>query len=139
MKRILLFFTCAVFTLSCASTKNGKSAGIDGSWELSAFPGATKTFDELFSQRKPQLQFSSARAAVTGNTGCNRLTGTYSASGNNFSFGNNIATTKMACSGYDENIFLQALNRINHFAIKGDQLQLMHDNELVMSFTKRQL
>lgn len=139
MKRILLFFACAVFMMSCASTKNEKSADLDGSWELSAFPGATKTFDEMFSQRKPQLQFNSAKATVAGTTGCNRLAGTYSASADNFSFGSNIVTTKMACSGYDENVFLQALNKINHFELKGDQLQLMHDNELIMLFTKKPL
>jgi heat shock protein HslJ len=136
MKNVLPYLASLIF-LSCASSKNGTDENLSGSWELSVFPGTDKTFEEVFGQRRPELQFDNTKATVTGSTGCNRLTGSYTAGDNNFSFGNNIATTKMACPGYEESVFLDALAKVNRYEVANGQLRFMHDSTLVMSFVKK--
>jgi heat shock protein HslJ len=123
--------------ISCTTTKNSTTQNLNGNWELSVFPTTDKTFDEVFSQGRPQLQFDHSKNTVSGTTGCNRLSGSYSASTDNFSFGSNMITTKMACPGYEESVFLNALNRINRYKINGNELSFLHDSTLIMTFVRK--
>jgi heat shock protein HslJ len=136
MKRILSLLVI-ISLVSCASSKNGQSGDLAGNWELSLFPNDTKSFEEIFSQRRPGLQFETSANKVTGTTGCNRLSGSYTVNGDEFRFGNNIITTKMACPGYEESYFMDALNRVNRYELSGTALRLMQGNNLVMSFTRK--
>lgn len=140
IKRIMKVLYCiliAILALSCASSKKSGSETLTGNWELSFFPTTDKTFDEIFGQRRPQLQFNNDNKTVTGTTGCNRLSGSYSRSGHEFSFGTNFITTKMACPGYEESIFLESLNRVNRYELVNGQLRFQHDSSLVMSFIRK--
>ena len=85
--------------------------------------------------KKPELQLENGR--LSGSTGCNRINGTYSVSGNSIQFGPNLAMTKMGCPNYDENTFLDAFNKVNHYQIKGNNLMLMQDSALLMTFSKK--
>lgn len=123
--------------LSCATTKNSVDKSLTGDWELVLFPNADKSFAELFGERKPELTFSDTTNAVSGTTGCNRLRTAYATKGNKFSFDKNIITTRMACPGYDETAFLNALTKVNRYQLQSGQLQLLQDSLLVMAFAKR--
>ena len=123
--------------LSCATTKNTAVNNLSGTWELVLFPNAGKSFAELFGDRKPELQFTAADNNVSGTTGCNRLRTSYSIKGQRFSFDKNIITTKMACPGYDETAFLNALTQVNQYRLTEGQLQLLQDSTLVMAFAKK--
>jgi heat shock protein HslJ len=127
----LLLFLC----FSCASSKNTTDQALTGNWELAVFPTNEKTIDELFGQRRPELQFE-VTGMVTGTTGCNRMTGRYSLSEKRFSFGE-MATTKMACPGGYETGFLDALTRVNHYEISNGQLRFLQDSALVMAFSRK--
>jgi heat shock protein HslJ len=135
--KFLLSCLSALFFIGCVSSKNSTDTNLSGNWELSVFPTTDKTFEEVFGQRRPELQFDQSKNTVSGTTGCNRINGSYSASNSAFSFGNNIAMTKMACPGYEESVFLEALNQINRYEITDGQLRLMHDSTLVMSFVRK--
>lgn len=125
-----------IFALSCAASKNTAQTDLDGNWQLTVFPSATKTFTEIFGDRKPELRFDSA-GRVSGTTGCNRLMGNYNAGRKNkLTFGTNMAVTKMACPGYEENIFLDALYKVNRYKVNENQLELWNDSTLIMTFTK---
>jgi heat shock protein HslJ len=73
---------------------------------------------------------------VSGNAGCNRVSGSFTVNGDEFRFGN-LASTKMACPGYDESLYLEALNRVNRFRLNADQLSLFQDSTLLMTFARR--
>jgi heat shock protein HslJ len=137
MKILLALGLVSGFILSCSTSKNSTTQNLNGNWELSVFPTTDKTFDEVFSQGKPQLQFDHSKGTVSGTTGCNRLSGSYSAGANNFSFGSNMITTKMACPGYEESVFLNALYRVNRYKVNGNQLTFLHDSTLVMTFVRK--
>ena len=133
MKQVALVIAAIVFALGCSSSRKA-TADLNGNWELVMFAAGTKTLDELFTMKRPELQLEDGR--VSGSTGCNRITGTYTVSGNTVQFGPNLALTKMGCPNYDENVFLEAFNKVNQYSIRNNQLQLMQDSTLLMTFAK---
>ena len=125
---------------ACASKKAADRAvaqQLQGTWELTLFTPGGKGFAEVFGQRRPELVFHTTENRVSGNTGCNHMTGTYSINGQRFQFGADMAITKMACQGYDESSFLQAMTSINRFQINNNQLNLLNDSTLIMSFARK--
>lgn len=137
MHKILVFLGIICLFSACSATKKSSNLQLNGNWELALFPTTDKTFDEVFGQRKPTLQFDVAGKKVSGTTGCNRLSGSYSSNKESFSFDNNIITTKMACPGYEESIFLNALTKVNRYKIENGQLQFLRDSTLLMAFSKK--
>jgi putative lipoprotein len=78
------------------------------------------------SERDAHLVFASEGSRVTGSTGCNRLTGTYTRKGDALTFGP-AATTKMACIGAaqeTETKMLAALQATTSGKITGSELAL---------------
>ena len=122
-----------MFMTSCMSSRQSASE-VNGNWQLVMFPSGTKTLAEVFTMNRPELKMENGK--VSGSTGCNRINGTYTLSGNGITFGSNLAITKMGCPNYDENIFLDAFNRVNKYQIRNNELMLMHDSTLLMSFSK---
>jgi heat shock protein HslJ len=130
------FFFTLVFMVQLGCTSSRKTiSDVNGNWQLVMFPAGTKTLDEIFTMRKPELQLENGH--VSGSTGCNRITGTYTITSNSIQFANNLAVTKMGCPNYDENIFLEAFNKINRYEIKNNELMLMQDSALLMTFSKQ--
>lgn len=129
-----LFFVLAI---ACApSRKLPSEKNLDGNWTLAVFPYQKKTLAEVFGSRVVELRFSKDSSAVTGTTGCNRFRGTYTADAENLTISPNLILTKMACTDYDERLFLNALNRVTKYRQIEGQLELMHNNEIVMIFAK---
>lgn len=88
--------------------------------------------------RIPEIIFSATENRFSGNTGCNRMTGIFMRKADSLRFDERIVTTRMACMGYNEKIFLDNLLRTNRFVIKGGVLMLM-ENETVLSKWVRHL
>jgi heat shock protein HslJ len=73
---------------------------------------------------------------VSGFTGCNRMFGQYTLSGQTLYF-NAMGTTKMACPGAPMEIekrVLGALTRTRSFTIVGDTLSLRDDDAVLLRF-----
>jgi len=138
MKRLLTYgLLCTATFLACESTKNVITESIEGNWELVNFPSGGKEFAELFGQRKPELQFDESNKKVSGTSGCNHISGGYTRDGKMIQFAGNMIMTKMACPGYDETIFMDALRKVNRFEIQNDQLTLMQNDMVLMTFAKK--
>ncbi len=137
MKCFIIACIASAMLLSCSSSRNSAQLeSLNGDWVLTVFPNQTKTFAELFTMKAPELQLSSTDSRVAGSTGCNRVMGGFTVNGEEFKFGN-LATTKMGCPGYDETIYVEALNRVNRFRLNDDQLSLFQDSTLLMTFVKK--
>jgi len=134
MKQVALIIAVIILGISCGSSRKATTE-LNGNWELVMFPSSSKTLDELFTMKRPELQLEDGR--LSGTTGCNRINGSYTVSGSNIQFGPNLALTKMGCPNYDENIFLEAFNKVNHYLLKNNELQLMQDSTVLMTFGKR--
>lgn len=126
--------------MACATSRKAATSGgnLEGSWTLSVFePAQKKTLAERFGTRVIELRFETSSNSVSGTTGCNRFTGSYTADTANLTFSQNRALTKMACPGYNEQLFLAAMDRINRYRLIEGQLELLQNENIVMIFAKK--
>lgn len=108
-----------------------------GSWELEEFIGkdrSAKSLDDRFPNQKPTLTFQNNK--VSGNDGCNNLTGAYVAIGNSLTV-KNIATTRMACQGVDSEAFGERFNNVNRYEVQDGKLVLFANDVKTMVFKKK--
>lgn len=141
-------FTCLILVVTChnnfpVSTNNidtnitrtdsvpiGKEAvkneTLAGKWQLQPVLAS-----DTASGRIPTLNFDLLKSRVNGNTGCNSFGGSFELKGNALSFSTNMISTKMACPGYNEKIFLDNLFKTNRYQIKEGVLQLMYNNTIL--------
>lgn len=101
-------------------------------WRLIQMNGKTQNQSPAF------INFDVAGNKVSGNAGCNRFFGTYTASGDKITFGS-MGSTRMACSDQArstlERNFLQLLNgRTFSFDVADQTLNLYQNNRLVLMF-----
>ncbi|MBO6212677.1 Heat shock protein HslJ [Algoriella xinjiangensis] len=115
-----------------------KRAGtLAGTWELEEFIGrdrSAKSLDDRFPNQKPTLTFQNN--LVSGNDGCNNLTGGFVAVGNSLTV-KNIATTRMACQGVDSDAFGERFNNVNKYEIQNGKLVLYANDVKTMVFKKK--
>lgn len=138
MKYLLVACLAIGLSVSCLSSRNSAAElnNLNGYWVLVVFPDQSKTMAELFSMRTPDMELDVPNRRVSGNTGCNRMTGSFTVDGDEFHFGN-LATTKMGCPGYDETVYIDAIGKVNRFRLNNDQLSLYRDSTLLMTFAKK--
>ena len=137
-----LFFSCKCAQKTgpktdTASTNNASAnSTITGTWQLTYITGPRIAFDGLYPDKKPVLTFDATSGKVTGNSSCNSISGPVTIKEQSVSFGDFIST-KMACQGEGEQVFLQTLKKINKFDITdGNTLHLIMGDVAMMRFTK---
>ena len=104
-------------------------ARLDGKWTVVQLNG-----EEVTGEKKPYLSFSLADKRVTGNAGCNNISGSLEATRNELHFGA-IAVTRMACPDMGiENELLELLNKseIDYRIVEGKLLLFQDRNEVVL-------
>lgn len=142
MNKVVFLLAMILLVLSCATKKVSQQATVptdlQGRWLLTLFAYGGKDFAEMFDQRRPELEFHPAENKVSGSTGCNRLTGTYTIKGEGFRFGSGMGLTRMACPGFNESEFIGALNQVNRYRLRDNQLQFYSDSTLIMVYSKTQ-
>ncbi len=114
-----------------------RPGNLAGSWELEEFIGrdrSAKSLDDRFPNQKPTLTFQNNK--VSGNDGCNNLSGAYLAVGNSLTV-KNIATTRMACQGVDADAFGERFNNVNKYEIQNGKLVLFANDVKTMVFKKK--
>lgn len=119
-----------------AGTQPVPSKELNGTWVLDYIAGQNISLDSLFPQKKPTLIFNVNDMQLSGNTGCNSLSGKLEATENKINFNGPIAMTKMACPGNGEMIFLNTLRTINSYSVSGNSLTLIKDDIAEMRFVK---
>lgn len=92
--------------------------------------------DDLFPRGLPEIVLDAEAHTVTGNTGCNRLNGAFRCEYQKISF-SELVTTKMACKGGGEAVFLETLQRINQFDVQQDTLFLQMGTLTMMRFVRK--
>lgn len=131
MKR--LFFLTAVagalLMTSCQTTNTAFSpAKMEGEWNITEINGA-----QVSAQPYPYIGFDTQEGRVYGNSGCNRLTGTYTLKGKKGRIElSQMASTMMACENMDlEQKVLKALGETERIsAVDDDHLVLSGKNKM---------
>ena len=106
---------------------------LEGNWQLQPVLAS-----DTASGKIAEINFSLLQSKFTGNTGCNRMSGSFIRNGNVLKFDEQVMTTKMACPGYNEKAFMDNLFLTNNFKIENGVLMLMN-NETALSKWVRKL
>lgn len=141
MKQNVIAAVAVLLLAACTTARKAANQNheLNGRWRLAVFmPSQKKTLAEVFGERVVEMQFDVATNRVTGNTGCNQFSGTYTADTAHLTFPDKRVLTRMACPGYDENLFLNALNQVNRYRLIESELELRQNDTIIMIFSKRQ-
>ena len=103
-------------------------------------PGAEKTIEELFAEKKPTAMFDANLNSIRGNGGCNNYNGAIKIEGNKIDLTAPIVSTKMAClnGSNGEYTYFNILTTVNNYNIVGDELEFFSDKVSVLKFSKKQ-
>jgi putative lipoprotein len=102
-------------------------------WRLTSLGG--EAYSHQSKNREPHIKFSQADERLSGFTGCNEFTSSYSLDGNTLALGEVAATQKACIEGMDiEQPYLQALRKVNRYRISGNRLQLIGADGPVLEF-----
>jgi len=117
------------------ATASKKPAGINalkGKWYLlPALDSDTAT------GRIPEISLDIATSHFSGNTGCNRMSGTFLATDSTLSFSDKMITSRMYCAGYNESAFLQNLLRVDSYKFKKGWLVFTVEGIEVFRWTRK--
>lgn len=94
--------------------------------------------DNLHIPEKPSISFYGESKTFSGFTGCNKYAGRYTVEGKKLTLKNAAPSTKMECLGdYDENSFLQQLQKVTGYRANKNGLELLHGDDVVLVFQKK--
>lgn len=115
--------------------KVNAEVSLEGTWELDYIANSSKPFNELYPDQKPTLIFDAGSTKVSGNAGCNTFNSSVTVNGKNIKFGP-LATTRMACPGEGEPLFIQSLQKVNVQSVNDNTLTLIVGDIATMRFKK---
>lgn len=141
MKTVFLLMVSFLMLAGCNSSKklstNSNASKLRGTWQLNYITGPRIAFEGLYPGVKPTITFDVSGKRVSGNTSCNSFSGVFETDGTKIGFKEPLATTKMACPGEGESIFMRSLEKINSYDVTaGYTLSLLTDGVASMRFTK---
>ena len=132
MKRqIIIVLAIFLLFLSCKTTDYSIE---NRRWFLVEIEGDREI--ALLNEKVPYIEFDLESSKIGGNASCNSFFADYVIDGSSVQFGM-IATMLMACQDdtNQEYRFLQAMSRIETYAIVEDQLFLYEGNEAILIFS----
>jgi heat shock protein HslJ len=87
----------------------------------------------------PEIQFDVKESRFTGNTGCNRMSGSFFATDSTMHFSEKMVTTRMVCAGFNESAFLQNLIRVDSYKFRKGMLIFTVGNVEVFRWSRKNL
>ncbi|MEK8180810.1 META domain-containing protein [Flavobacterium buctense] len=131
LKKISLIIITLIMSMGCSTPKNIPANNesevnyplTETYWKLIELNGQPVTAVE--NRREAFLILKKDNNRVNGNSGCNNLNGYYQLTGQTELTFSKMATTMMACKDMTiEKAFLETLQRVDNYAIKGKVLSL---------------
>lgn len=109
----------------------------EGFWNLVYVSGPSKSMDALYPAQKPELNLRFKDSLISGNNGCNRYHGRFSYIGHRIDFSQPLMSTKMACKGGGEALFMETLKKINQWSVRNDSLIFKMGSLEMMIFVRQ--
>lgn len=128
--------------ISCQSTQKSTSPEnptlLTGTWILKKATVTDHKFEELFSERIPQMTLSIPDSTVSGNSSCNNFNGKFEAADKKITFSQNMVMTRMFCEGDGEKVFMELLSKTDSYRmISENTLQLHSKESLLLEFDRK--
>jgi len=115
----------------------GRTAVVNGDWELQDLPGTTIPMSQLYTGKRPFLHIDVAAGRASGNTGCNSFSGPVRVRSGHIRFSENMMMTKMYCQGEGETSFIQVLKKVDAYRSDSATLTLLSAELPVMQFNRK--
>jgi putative lipoprotein len=134
-KHLLTLFIICLVVAACTAKTEEPAASLIGAWKLTAY-GPANAPSPAVEGSEAGLTFN-ADGTLTGNSGCNGLSGDYTVEGDQITFGR-IVSTLMACEDprmAQEDAVHNVLTDTAGFKIEGNTLTLTN-NDLVLVLTR---
>lgn len=127
--------------LACNSTKSVSidTTRLEGTWQLSFISGTGIAFDDLYSNKKPTINFNLKENKVSGNNSCNSYFGVLLLNGNKINFKDSkMGMTMMSCPGMGESAYMKSLEKVDSYSVSedGKTLNFIMGNMALMRFEK---
>lgn len=108
-----------------ATDATASAAATDGKWYFTAV-GDSEVHNSDAAEEWPYLMFDPAAGRVSGNAGCNQLSGSYTCTAaGDITFGDDMISTRMLCPDMSlERKVLQSLPSVRHYTITDGSLTL---------------
>lgn len=130
--------TAGITDSSAATT--GISANVDGSLGTTGTVDVNSISYNAYNgnmYQMPKFNLYLDNGSFTGYTGCNGISGRVEVTGTGLRFLNTTPGTDIDClGGFDENVLLDMLRRVDSYAYVGDELQLLQGNQVLLRFRK---
>lgn len=136
MKKQTLFLIAilSLFIVSCSTAMSGNDNKMyDNKWELEYITGPRITFEGLYPDTKPMIQFTKGSMMLTGNSGCNVYNPTFTMKGNKINFLQPVTST-MAYCGDGETVFRTAMQQVDNYKMEDGKLLLLKGDVVMMRF-----
>jgi heat shock protein HslJ len=122
----------AVYRFGVNATCMADTGSLNGQWFLQPLLASDTAAGKI-----PELHINLLAKTFSGNTGCNSMRGSFQKTDTSLVFNQNMITTKMACTGYDEAAFIRNLLRTNSYKFEKDVLILMFDATELSRWTRK--
>ena len=131
---LLLLGILSLFLVSCSTNTIVKEQKLyANAWELEYITGPRITFEGLFPNMKPKIQFTAGSDMITGNSGCNGYSTQFTLKGNRITFADPQLSTMMYC-GDGEAVFRKTMKQIDGYRITGGKLEFLIGDVVMMRF-----
>lgn len=143
MKRLAVLLLVVVVA-GCRCQKDTVSptnpaAVLEGNWELEYVAGSSVPFDTLYPGARPNASLDLTAATIAGRNGCNNYSGNLKVEGSRFvADRSSMISTRMFCEGGGEEAYMNALGRVDSYAVANGKLELKSGSEVVLRFHKKQ-
>ncbi len=131
---LLLIAILSIFVVSCTANPMAKNDKMySNAWELEYITGPRITFQGLFPDQKPKIQFTKGSDMITGNSGCNGYNTKYTMNGKMISFAEPEMSTMMYC-GDGENVFRKTMTQVDSYRMTDGKLEFLMGDVVMMRF-----
>ncbi|MEO7923091.1 MAG: META domain-containing protein [Chitinophagaceae bacterium] len=128
--RFLFIFLLAFASLDCSPKLSPDRSWGNQRWVLVEMKGVP--VQQSGGRRDAFISFDVREKKITGNGGCNQLSGNYLLNKNEIRF-SEVISTKMSCEDIAfENTFLSVLGSIDHFEMNGNDIYLKKKRETLL-------
>ncbi len=129
------FYSLTLVAAGCSPKLSPDSNWGGRRWVLTELKGVPVQLSG--GRRDAYIDFDAGEKRFMGNGGCNQISGNYSLDKKNIRFGE-VLSTKMSCEDIQfENTFLSALNDIDHYEQRGNDLLLKKKKDVLLRLSVR--
>jgi heat shock protein HslJ len=118
--------------MSCAPAVVKADTSLNGQWYLQPVLAS-----DTAAGKYPTITFNTTKGTFTGNTGCNRMSGSFQLTDTSLVIGERVMLTKMLCTGYNEGAFMKTLLSTNRYKKEDSVLVLMFNQTELSRWTRK--